>query len=54
MKTYKKKPQSFEPAEVSLCRNCQCMTHTLAGNVCGKCKRSKHIAESAGNEKEER
>lgn len=24
--------------DISLCKNCWCMTHTLAGNVCGKCK----------------
>ena len=27
---------------ISLCRNCWCMTHTLAGNICGKCKKPKH------------
>ncbi len=29
--------------DISLCKNCWCMTHTLVGNVCGKCKRPKHI-----------
>lgn len=30
--------------DISLCKNCQCMTHTLIGNVCGKCKKPKHIS----------
>ena len=44
-KEEKNEPQDFEPAKVSLCRNCQCMTHTLVGNVCGKCLKPKNIAE---------
>lgn len=32
--------------DISLCRNCWCMTHTLAGNKCGKCHQPKHIIES--------
>ena len=31
--------------EISLCKNCWCMTHTLIGNICGKCKKPKHITE---------
>lgn len=29
--------------DISLCENCWCMTHTLVGNICGKCKKPKHI-----------
>lgn len=36
--------------DISLCKNCWCMTHTLAGNVCGKCKRSKHMVDYIGDE----
>lgn len=28
--------EKFDPAEVSLCPNCYCMTHTVKG-LCGKC-----------------
>lgn len=31
--------------DISLCKNCWCMTHTLVGNVCGKCKRPKYVVE---------
>lgn len=36
--------------DISLCKNCWCMTHTLVGNVCGKCKRPKHIVDVIGDE----
>ena len=38
--------KNYDPAEISLCKNCWCMTHTLAGNKCGKCHHPKHIIES--------
>lgn len=28
--------------DISLCENCWCMTHTFAGDICGKCKKAKH------------
>ena len=36
---------TFDPAEVSLCPYCQCTTHTLAGNICGKCLKHKSFFE---------
>lgn len=36
-------------SDISLCKNCWCMTHTLVGNVCGKCKRPKHIIDVIGD-----
>lgn len=36
--------------DISLCKNCWCMTHTLVGNVCGKCKKPKHIIDVIGDE----
>lgn len=36
--------------DISLCKNCWCMTHTLVENVCGKCKRPKHIIDVIGDE----
>ncbi|MBO7720111.1 hypothetical protein J6S35_00530 [Candidatus Saccharibacteria bacterium] len=39
-----------EGPNISLCRNCWCMTHTLIGNICGKCKKPKHIIDVIGDE----
>lgn len=36
--------------DISLCKNCWCMTHTLVGNICGKCKKPKHIIDVIGDE----
>jgi len=33
--------ENFNPEEVSLCPNCNCVTHTLKNNICGKCMKSK-------------
>jgi len=34
--------EMFDPAEISRCPHCFCMTHTLYGkNLCGKCKKPK-------------
>ena len=36
------KEETFNPDEISLCSNCNCMTHTLyKDNICGKCRKSK-------------
>lgn len=31
----------FDPEEISLCKSCYCMTHTLGDGRCGKCKEIK-------------
>ena len=36
--------------DISLCKNCWCMTRTLVGNICGKCKKPKHIIDVIGDE----
>ena len=36
------KPEAtFDPARISLCPLCYCMTHTLSDGTCGKCKKAK-------------
>lgn len=34
-------PPEPNPAFLSLCPSCNCMTHTLMDDTCGKCKRGK-------------
>jgi hypothetical protein len=29
------------PDSLTLCPHCFCMTHTMKGNICGKCKKKK-------------
>ena len=33
--------KTFDPTEISLCKNCWCATHTMTGNICGKCHKPK-------------
>lgn len=39
-----------EECSVSLCKNCWCMTHSLAGGVCAKCGRFKEVIDVIGDE----
>lgn len=41
IKEERERAQDFDPADVSLCRSCQCMTHAILGGRCGKCKQVK-------------
>lgn len=40
-KKFMESEQDFEPTQISLCKSCYCMTHTMNDGSCGKCKAQK-------------